>query len=634
MRRFNATLPALGMVAIDFHKESELAFGLYDEGELVRLRSVPHLGVASAVFTGVNHSRLEYALLQCAVISLVAKLHKQNARFALSNKVSIPGLDEDISSGEELLKVWALLGNYGHMQYTYGVERGLLQAAYRNPDLKNWLSSCSRDSGLNRWSKDVIENYQDSNFHYLCALLRISNLPRGDRRKKLFKLCLRSLVLPPEDLFSNGSAQRDKLVRLRQLFSRIRLLTMVAIDSHYSHAPVSLNLSSAILGLVNFTPSPQGNGGGFDSVISQTAGMLADELYLHPASVACQRDYELRIANSIKRRLPVVWSESAAERIFKELVSKGVGSPSTAKLRPLVRFSFRRIRRQFLGSSGNLYDSICHLEHELTSNPKIKVSIDQNSFTGSTHVDVLYVPESVSLAEVALTYYRFGNWLLRTLEADALISIRGIYPTRSRGDRKKILPDLRKRYVERRYREHASLMQTLFLSVINFLVPKNHSVVWPDLLPGPSNRAQVLYRVRDSEQNLYDQISPSLELQLNENPRNYSAERLHEISCLRDLIGASPSAFVLASMERFQICEESGRPVDDWDGTILEFYDDRILLKIIEAKAGGNATQRESEAVKQLRATRILMLQENALIYRTRRIKAKGAYIEFVVPTK
>src|SRR5687767_7852079 len=105
MRRIHATLPTLGMVAVDFHDESEHVLSLVDDREFRRLRSVPHLGVAGTVFTGVNHSRLEYMLLQCAVIGLVAKIHRNDEQFALSNRVTINGLVDPVSSGEELLKV-------------------------------------------------------------------------------------------------------------------------------------------------------------------------------------------------------------------------------------------------------------------------------------------------------------------------------------------------------------------------------------------------------------------------------------------------------------------------------------------------------------------------------------------------
>src|SRR6267143_6548178 len=111
MRRIQATLPTLGNVSVDFFAESDELLQFLGTREIRRLRRVPHLGVAASVFTGVNHSRLEYMLLQCAVIGLVAKLHKDHELLALSANVQLAGQGPLISSAQELLKCWVILSN-------------------------------------------------------------------------------------------------------------------------------------------------------------------------------------------------------------------------------------------------------------------------------------------------------------------------------------------------------------------------------------------------------------------------------------------------------------------------------------------------------------------------------------------
>ena len=139
MKRIEATLPALGGYTVPFFEESEEVLEFLGDKEIRRLDRVQHLGIAAKVFTGVNHSRLEYVLLQCAVINMLPRFHKGHEQFALSGSVLIPGQTVRISSGEELLKCWALLGNAGHAQYTYGVERSLLNWARKNPEFQDVL---------------------------------------------------------------------------------------------------------------------------------------------------------------------------------------------------------------------------------------------------------------------------------------------------------------------------------------------------------------------------------------------------------------------------------------------------------------------------------------------------------------
>ena len=182
MKRIDATLPALGGYTVPFYKESEEVLEFLGDKELRRLDRVQHFGIAAKVFTGVNHSRLEYVLLQCAVINMLPRFHKGSEQFGLSGAVHIPGQKARVSSGEELLKCWALLGNAGHAQYTYGVERSLLNWARKNPGFQKILLA-GLPTTLRRWGLSVIEEYRDTEFHHLLILCRIAQLPARWRTK-------------------------------------------------------------------------------------------------------------------------------------------------------------------------------------------------------------------------------------------------------------------------------------------------------------------------------------------------------------------------------------------------------------------------------------------------------------------
>lgn len=156
MKRIKATLPVIGKINIDFHSESEEILNYFGEKELNRLDNISHLGVASSVFTGIKHTRYEYMLLQCAIINLIAKLHKHHELFGISSRVSLDGLTRPISSGEELLKIWAILGNYGHTQYTYGVERSILQFSRISNNFKKWFLSDLNNIGMKAWDCYIV----------------------------------------------------------------------------------------------------------------------------------------------------------------------------------------------------------------------------------------------------------------------------------------------------------------------------------------------------------------------------------------------------------------------------------------------------------------------------------------------
>jgi hypothetical protein len=623
--RIDATLPTLGAVAVDFHKESQVVADFMGEKEWRRLRSVPHLGVAASVFTGVNHSRLEYVLLQSAVAGLVAKLHKNDEQFALSNEVMLTGISTPISSGEELLKIWALLSNYGHAQFTYGVERALLQQASGDPSVRDWLTTAIRHRDLRKWAIDVVEKYAYVDFRYLLALLRISLLPSHDRRKNRFAHYLRNLLLPLASLFPDNAAARHKLARLRDLYARIRLLSMVALDAHYSHNPISIDLNSAIIGMAELLPRV-GRDSGFDQLLRDAAGWLADELYLHPNAVAAQREYELRFDARFPRRFArAVKSQSLPTLIF-ELMNQGLGPPKPKVLCHLIRLSLPGPRRQLLVMH-NVLEAQRQLQKELLSPPRTYLSIDTNTFTRTVHLDFLYRTNVGTLRDVTKIFTSIQKWLVRTVEADSLARARRLYSSSFRT--KEQVQVFKSRDVVRQINRYTGILRSVFEATIRYLLPENRRGVVAEAIPINGTSTPVMIRMRLSDGGLVDTVSPRISEILEENPDNLAQDRLQELRCLREAVNQSEAPFVLACAEKLTVRDEHGRPVDDWDGVMIEISDRVLALTIIEAKTGGTPHNRESTAFDQLDSTRKLLTARHRLRYRRRRISGMGAQITF-----
>jgi hypothetical protein len=80
------------------HCESERIIQFFGDDELARLGRIDHLGAATPAFPGINHKRLEYVLLQCAIAQIVAKLYKDNPDLALANTVELSGTSSQASS--------------------------------------------------------------------------------------------------------------------------------------------------------------------------------------------------------------------------------------------------------------------------------------------------------------------------------------------------------------------------------------------------------------------------------------------------------------------------------------------------------------------------------------------------------
>jgi hypothetical protein len=635
MRRIRATLPTLGTISVDFYAESAALFEFLGAGETRRLRSVPHLGVAASVFTGVNHSRLEYTLLQCAVIGLVAKLYKDHELLALSNNVQLAGINQPISSGEELLKCWALLSNFGHTQYTYGVERSLLQQARRDPEFNKWLTDDVRPIDLRNWCRQVVVSYSDDQMHFLLALLRIRlALPPRDRQRGRMIKYIRNLVLPLDRLFPQSPTLQYKLSRLRFVYERVRFLSMVTLDSYYSHHPLRVQLNAAVAGLGEIT-TVSGSEAGFERVLAATAGWLANELYLHPDAVAAQRAYELRGARELPRRYSKALKRSKGMKGFvNQLMFNGFGRPAVGRLLPLVRMTFMRPRLALLGRR-DLFETLCDLERDLAKPPDTYASIDRNRFTGEIHIDLLYASGCV-LGNVVNTYLRLRRWLERQLEATALEAARSLLPQLRKHE--ELIEAQRLRTLSRALRREAPIVRSVFSSFLRYLLPEGKVADAAELMPGTNTSESALLRLKDSRGVVHDLITPELDKRINENPRGLSADRLRELEGLRQLVATTDAPFVVVCPDRFVVRNEFGKNVDEWDGVLLEIRDDRVVLTILETKNLGSRARNEREAFQQLAATKRLLLSRHRFVTRRTRFRGIGAilkcvFLEYHAPT-
>lgn len=629
-RRIYATLPALGTIPIDFHKESSVLWDYLGDREARRLRDVPHLGVAASVFTGINHSRLEYTLLQCAVIGQIAKLHKDEERLGLAGSVKLNGAKSKVSSAEELLKCWALLSNYGHAQFTYGVERTFLQYARTDKTFSRWLTSTTRHADLNRWCRTIVDEYRDERAHFLLCLKRLSCESPYDRRKTAFVHYIRNLVLPVPELFPDSNVERYKMGRLRSLYRSVRLLSMVTVDSYYSGHPFRLQLGAAVNGLAGlgrFDGSPDT----FEQTVEATAAWLADELYLHPLAAAAQREYEVRASEKLQSRFAKARrSPDLTARFIREVLNDGLGRPQPETFRHLLRLTFHKPRHRLLGRN-NLYVTLMELQAEICRPPSTYLSVDRNRFSGAAHVDFFYRWADATPGDVAEVFIKVRQWLTRAVEAEALGVVRNYFPggVRRKEDSART-EELRRRFLQRLLLQDEGLLQRIFWAVVGYVLPQGWSARVSEFLPD-SGRHPISARVTDSTGVVYDFVGPRLLAQIEAGPPATPKDRVQELKAIDRVVTNSTAPLLLSCTEKFIIRDQYGKHRDDWDGVVVEITDVGLWLTVVEAKNHRNPTTNETEAFRQLEATRDLVRQTHTLPYRRQRIARLGAKIRFQI---
>lgn len=620
MRRIEATLPALGGYTVPFYKESEEVLEFLGDRELRRLDRVQHLGIAAKVFTGVNHSRLEYVLLQCAVINMLPRFHKAHEQFALSGTVRIPGQSNRVSSGEELLKCWALLGNAGHTQYTFGVERSLLKWARENPAFHEILLA-GLPARLRRWGRSVIDEYRDTEFHYLLVLYRISQLPAHSRVKgRLFRI-LSSLLLPLDQIALTDSADRYKLFRLRRLFSQVRALCIVTLDAYYSHHPVRYQISGALMNLGTLMEDSEGKTG-FTELLEQTAAWLADEIYLHPRAAAAQKHYELASVqklNSVYK--PRMASPKQFSIFFRNFLENGFGQPQVDRLANLARLSFPHWRFGAVFGKDE-YEFARTIEAQLSKAPSTHVSILTNPYSDTIHVDLLYDRVTADSGAIADLCVKAAQWIARLVEAQALWRIRRLRVPDDAAAR------FRERFLKELVESSYPALRSLFTGIVQYILPQYHVGAMSEAIPR-RGRHYLGFRFNYVRGGTYDSLTPSLDELIEKNPNDCPEDRIHELDALRRVVKQSQATFVVACLEKFIVRNPDGQHVDDWDGVMVEIFDDLVSVSIIEAKNLKTPALNESQAFSQLKKTRNLVCSKQKLKARRKRIRGLGAVLTF-----
>ena len=628
MKRIQATLPALGSYTVHFHNESEEVLDYLGDKELGRLDRVQHLGIASKVFTGVNHSRLEYLLLQCAIISLLPKFHSGKEPFALSGKVYIPNQKSKFSSGEELLKCWALLGNSGHAQYTFGVERSLLNHARDNSSFKKILIG-DLPANLKKWAASSIDDYEDHKFHYILSLIKISQLPSGSRLKgRLFRI-LATLLIPISELNISSSSNRYKIYRLRNLFSRVRLLSIVALDAYYSHHPVRYQISGALMNLDALLETVEEKSE-FLRLLEQTASWLADEIYLHPRSAAAQKLYEV----DAKRKLngayaPRVSTSDNFKLFLPNCMNNGFGQPKVDGFRHLARLTFPYWR---VGSvfGKDIYEISGILEDQLSKENDTSVSVLLNPYSRNIHIDLLYDKNLVGSQSIATLCFKTTRWISRLIEAQILHRLRSIsFPQEATDEfKKEVLDSLRKRYSLDIIKPAQPALKSLFNGVIKYILPEDVIGSASEVMPRQGVETIGLkFGLIDGS--THDSITKTLDDTVKNNPNELDADRIHEVKALQHYIQKSKAPFIATCHEKFVIRGTDGGDRDDWDGIVLEIYPDKVTVTVIEAKNIKPAASRETQAFKQLEETRKLVRKKQSLSARRKKMPGYGALITF-----
>jgi hypothetical protein len=238
-------LPLFGQIEVTLHEESKILYELLDKrGEIERLKQIEHLGVLHKVFDCPVYTRWAY------VMSILYLIEQARPFTEISNKIKL-NEENNISSGEELLKCWALLLFTGHLHGTFSTERALLKKL-KEDDYDKVFKELFEDERLRENLMKIVNDEELFHAFYVLTAYKTLKINReyhkkenkGELHKNELLEILKAFLLR-ENYYSGANKgeieKREKLKRLVEYFKSFRELAFVILDGYY--AQVSLNLN-------------------------------------------------------------------------------------------------------------------------------------------------------------------------------------------------------------------------------------------------------------------------------------------------------------------------------------------------------------------------------------------------------
>ncbi|MGB7569427.1 MAG: hypothetical protein WBM07_16310 [Chitinivibrionales bacterium] len=588
MIELHVKLPMLGSTSIPLFKESER---IYKEFQCIidDQKQISHLGVASEVFSGITHTRYEYILLQLAIVKLISKLFKEHSELAIAAEVKVPHVKANISSGEELIKSWILLNSIGHINYTFGTERILLNKCISDATFCNQFMSIL-PSGTRRWASSIIKNFEYERFFKLIAFYYISQVGNA-RDKNFFTAIYKSIVLPLAELNIECSEERTKLLRLKNLYDLIRLISQLSIDSFYSHSPVTLELSQVLMNLDKEILSRR-NYQTFTKMLNSIGATLSRDTYLHPSSMALIGKYEMQGSAKIDKR---GWQLNF-NQFLTDLRRQGFGAP---KLKTWGCFLRITLTKYFLPNN-KIYSAVRQITNSFDVSNSAYATIVNNYHATEQYIDI-----SANIGGIRVNKYLgilriVADWFMKRAEIAArvqLINFKKQIPDEIRTQLTAVFEKRRFDFTQEYLDEFTKHSRDMLKAIIRVLIKPEFSFA----IPCPTTLKSAGLKIFDSKDSKYCTIDTVYKQHMEYYADN--SDRCKEIECIRKEVDRVPNlSTVICCFAPVIITNVIGKKVDEWDGVLLVISKNRLEIRITEVKNKGPSSC--SEAFKQLKNTK------------------------------
>ena len=609
--RIEEDIAILGRVAFNFRKLSSKLFKIYNEqNEVERQKSTFHLGLIARAFKGVNHSRYDYLILQC----IISDLSENNFKGTISAQGSIK-VDGTKYEGNDLIKTWALLSNFGHCKNTIGDEKALLLRAIDRKTFKTFLINGIKDEQLKTWAAETIDNFDYVNFHHILSIRRLykclrRKIKEQDEFIKVYKLLLLSseLITFKVDLF--------KVEQLKSIHKNIRNLAIISLDSRNSSLPINIDILSTVLSFDFF--ESRFHQTKINDLLEPLLSTLYDHLYLHPNSQAHQRSYEIEALNN----------GSFDEVQIQKALNNGLADPEQCNISHFLRIPID------LTEDLNINDFSRSVQLVKRGVPHIESSIDINPLSKTIVIDFYFHKEHFSYDLLPRFLFNIVSIIENQINKTFGKLVESNGPILSKITESLLTKGLNKKELEEVYLPIKDFFKDETKKLIRERnIPSFKGILWTIIKAHFKDQYSfdIDYHLSDDYEYFGVKLSDKLDYltpELNKAITTTSdPDRIHELKQLQKATQRNFEGYKIACLARITIYDYSQPPsntlVTDIDSVLLRFNKEELILEFFEGK---NTRRSVNDAKKDLKKKFVRVLNSNAK-YRIKEVANFGAKI-------
>lgn len=422
-----------------------------------------------------------------------------------------------------------------------------------------------------------------------------------------------------------------RLNQLRSLFKKIRDLSIVTIDGHYSHTPLSINLTSS---LVSFDEIEGGVfGGDISSSIQPIRNMLVEDIYLDPLVLANQRAYEVQ---ALKHMVSQPNSNDSYDKLIKNSIHRGIITAYVSNLTPFYRIEIHKE----IQSTTSFYEEFKSISTKIKYNcENVEAYLDLNPYSKKRYAD-FFVDENFTAKDLPKFIYNIVT-LINSQITNLIENIGKDY--------NKLLDDVEKNARNIGIDENSIIKileptntlvaMKVFESAEKVLFPSYRNLLWSMITYFVKSNYRIEiehtklpyenYAVEFKELGggyFKDTLQRAHAYELSKDP-----DRAHEIDMIRHLSRKKFDGVRIAFLVRIKILDLAQSPekmvATDIDAALLKITPDSISLELCEAK--NQKYKKEGTAKKELKSQLVPVLNKKAS-YRISTVKGYGARLRLI----